>query len=63
MTNNGQDGDVERCESCGEPVPMGAWPFCASARNPDGHARGSYQWNVGNAALRRWTHTGSRSPR
>lgn len=32
---------VDKCEVCGEPVPIGSWPYCASPANPDGHARGA----------------------
>jgi hypothetical protein len=60
---NGMDARAARCADCGDPVPIGAWPFCKSDRNPEGHARGSYQWSVGNPGMRRWTHTGSKSPR
>jgi hypothetical protein len=54
---------AERCEACGEIVPIGGWPFCASGRNPDGHRKGTYGWVMGGGALNKWTHTGSRSPR
>jgi hypothetical protein len=29
------------CADCGEPVPIGGWPFCASDHNPEGHAKGA----------------------
>lgn len=32
---------ASQCGDCGEPVPIGGWPFCASERNPDGHAKGA----------------------
>lgn len=46
------------CAACGEPVPLGAWPFCP-------HGRPTYQFNVamGGGALKKWTHTGSKSPK
>lgn len=31
----------ERCNDCGEVVPIGGWAFCKSERNPDGHAKGA----------------------
>ena len=34
------------CLTCKEPVPIGGWPFCASPRNPEGHARGTYRWGM-----------------
>lgn len=34
------------CADCGEEVPIGGWPFCASAANPEGHARGVYAWRA-----------------
>lgn len=32
------------CEKCGQEVPVGGWPFCASPHNPEGHAKGVYGW-------------------
>lgn len=36
----------ERCTDCGEIVPVGGWPFCASTQNPEGHAKGAYTWKM-----------------
>jgi len=41
---------VERCEDCGQVLRIGAWPFCASPSNPQGHARGCYGWHFGGSA-------------
>lgn len=58
------DADTPRCEECGQPVPVGAWPFCASKANPEGHARGTYRWGLkSNLSRTGWQHTGTRSPR
>lgn len=35
------------CDDCGEIYMHGDWPFCASERNPEGHAKGTYGWRVG----------------
>lgn len=32
---------AEACDECGEWVRVGGWPFCASDRNPEGHAKGA----------------------
>jgi hypothetical protein len=32
---------AELCDDCGQYVPIGGWPFCASDRNPEGHAKGA----------------------
>lgn len=46
----------ETCADCGEPVPVGGWPFCRSAANPDGHAKGVYAWKSGfSMKLQGWT--------
>lgn len=29
------------CDDCDEPIPIGGWPFCASAINPAGHQKGA----------------------
>lgn len=54
-----------QCDACGDYFVEGDWPFCVSPRNPEGHKRGAYAFNVaaGGGALKKWTHTGSRSPR
>lgn len=56
---------TRRCEKCGDEYSEGDWPFCASERNPEGHKRGSYQFGVagGGGAMKKWTHTGTKSPR
>lgn len=38
--------DESVCADCGERVPIGGWPFCKSARNPAGHAWGTYAWKM-----------------
>lgn len=44
------------CADCGEPVPIGGWPFCRSDRNPEGHARGVYAWKTRfSMKLQGWT--------
>ena len=40
------DGE-EYCEVCGQVLRIGAWPFCSSPSNPQGHARGCYGWHFG----------------
>jgi hypothetical protein len=42
----GGKATVEVCDACGEPVPVGAWPFCASDANPAGHSKGTYRWKT-----------------
>ena len=43
------------CSKCGYPVPIGGWPYCASDRNPSGHARGgAYAWSM-SSPIRKWT--------
>lgn len=48
--------NTTRCDDCGVEYAEGEWPYCP-------HGKPTYQWGTGNAAMRRWTHTGSRSPR
>lgn len=39
---------TEQCDACGQPVPIGGWPWCASPQNPEGHAKGvNYSWKAG----------------
>lgn len=43
------------CSDCGDVLTTGSWPFCASDRNPSGHARGgAYAWSMG-SPIRKWT--------
>ena len=45
---------VNVCPVCGGIIPIGAWPFCRSERNPEGHAKGAtYQFKMA-SKLRRW---------
>jgi len=37
----------EYCEDCGQVLRIGAWPFCRSAINPQGHEKGCYGWHFG----------------
>lgn len=55
-TRAGKDPEgAECCDLCGKPIPVGGWPFCASPRNPQGHARGgAYAWSMG-SPIRKWT--------
>lgn len=39
-------GQVDKCDVCGEIVPIPGWPFCRSEQNPDGHERGTYRWKT-----------------
>lgn len=61
------DGPLPRttCDDCGERYAEGDWPFCVSERNPEGHAKGAYAFNIamGGGGLKKWTHMGSKSPR
>lgn len=42
--------DADRCDDCGEPVPIGAWPFCP-------HGKGAaYAFKMGfKMATQGWT--------
>lgn len=42
----GDHEDWTTCESCGECMTLGSWPFCGSATNPDGHSQEvGYGWH------------------
>lgn len=53
--NEDQAADgVVTCDDCGEPIPVGGWPWCASDRNPEGHSKGvTYRWANG-TPMRKW---------
>jgi hypothetical protein len=46
-----------KCDRCGETLHAGDWPFCASERNPEGHAKGTYRWGKG-TPMRKWERMG-----
>jgi hypothetical protein len=49
----------ERCPECGEPVPIGAWPYCKSRRNPEGHAKGAYRFSMTSGMVQhKWQRMG-----
>jgi hypothetical protein len=48
----------EVCEKCGEPVPVGAWPYCVSRVNPGGHStRNAYGWTMA-SGMGMWDRVG-----
>jgi len=52
-------GAVDICPDCGEEVPVGAWPYCRSRRNPDGHAKGTYRFSMTSGMVQhKWQRIG-----
>lgn len=54
----GSKASVETCADCGEPVPVGSWPFCASKVNPEGHRKGTYRWGAQSVLSKKWWRVG-----
>lgn len=42
------------CIDCGEPVPVGGWPFCQSKANPAGHEKGTYGFKMSSVLAKKW---------
>lgn len=56
-TERGQEPGADKCGDCGEPVPVGGWPFCTSEANPEGHSKDvGYHFKAGfGMAAQGWT--------